>query len=116
MQLAKRLIAGVQSSKLFAFPQKKGKGGGVSSVTSASITKYCGFLERKRREAPTGWIREVQDLKATINSDPVIRMCLEGTLDALKKTHANSEVKPPLYGYNIDQVLDAINTVAITPP
>ena len=116
MHLAKRLIAGVQSAKLFAFPQKKGKGGGVSSVSSASITKYCNFLQRKGREAPTEWIREVQELKETINSDPVIRMCLQGTLDTLSKTHAGSEVKPPLYGYTIDQVLDAINTVAITPP
>lgn len=52
MQLAKKLIAYAQSAKLFCFPQQ-GRGGGVSSVSPAALTKYCKFLERKRRELPS---------------------------------------------------------------
>jgi hypothetical protein len=119
--LSRRFFATIKTGQLFYHPQtlkdhfKGFRGGGVRSVDNNAVTKYCNYikLRAKHDQKTTEMVREVRELQNTVYSDPVIRMCLQGSLDYMVK---NNDPSTPLYGLTIDEVMWQINTVATSPP
>lgn len=87
----------------------------MRSVDTDCVAKYCKYIkQRAKHDRQTSeMLREVKELEATVYSDPVIRMCLQGSLDYMVK---NNTPDTPLYGLSIEEVMWQINTVATSPP
>lgn len=111
----------IKTGQLFYHPQtlkkslKNFRGGGVRSVDIDAVSKYFNYIKLKAKynQKTTGMVREVSEFHQAVISDPVIRMCLQGSLDYMVK---NNDSSTPLYGLTIEEVMWHINTVATSPP